>query len=159
MLVGERLWSFFASYVVVLSGSSQLNLMVDQYYLWRAGRAVSVALWIAFLELQILVVIPGLVGTHRLDKAFLLDFLLLGFLLPLGMNVLTMLITLGTYSRLSFTLFALVYVTQDKLNVQLNSVPGLSGCGKRGGSALRCSLRSTSRGRERTNAPGRMREP
>jgi hypothetical protein len=40
----ERLWSFLASYVIILSGSSELSLMVDQYYLWRTGRAVSMVL-------------------------------------------------------------------------------------------------------------------
>jgi hypothetical protein len=99
----ERLWSFFASYVLVESGSSQLSLMVDQYYLWRTGRAVSAALLILFFEVQFLIIsraseIPPLVG----------------FFFPAAMTVLATVITLGTYSRLCFTLFALVYVTQDK---------------------------------------------
>src|SRR5262245_60066425 len=46
----ERLWSFFSSYVVVLSGSSQLSPMVDQYHLWRTARAVSVGLVIVSFE-------------------------------------------------------------------------------------------------------------
>jgi len=99
----ERLWSFFASYVLVESGSLQLSLMVDQYYLWRTGRAVSAALLILFFEVQFLIIsraseIPPLVG----------------FFLPAAVTVLATVITLGTYSRLCFTLFALVYVTQDK---------------------------------------------
>jgi len=112
----ERLWSFFASYVVVLSGSSQLSLMVDQYYLWRTGRAVSAALLIVFIEIQFLILLP--VFLHTQSRAFELPFLLLGFLFPLAVAVLAMVITWGTYSRLCFTLFALVYVTQDKRNVQ-----------------------------------------
>jgi hypothetical protein len=99
----ERLWSFFASYVLVQSGSSQLSLMVDQYYLWRTGRAVSAALLILLCEVTVLIV----------SRASLIVFLLV-FSFSLGVTVLTMAITLGTYSRLCFTLFALVYVTQDK---------------------------------------------
>ncbi len=77
--------------------------MVDHYYLWRTGRAVSAALLILFFEVQFLIIsraseIPPLVG----------------FFLPAAVTVLATVITLGTYSRLCFTLFALVYVTQDK---------------------------------------------
>jgi hypothetical protein len=97
----ERLWSFFASYVIVQSGSSQLSLLVDQYYLWRTGRAVSAALIILFLEILIV------------PRAYEFPFLL-GFFFPLAVTVLAIVITLGTYSRLCFTLFALVYVTRDK---------------------------------------------
>jgi hypothetical protein len=99
----ERLWSFFASYVLVESGSSQLSLMMDQYYLWRTGRAVSTALLIVFLEIQFLI----------MSRGSEIPFLV-GFVLPLAVTALAMVITLGTYSRLCFTLFALVYVTQDK---------------------------------------------
>jgi hypothetical protein len=73
--------------------------MVDQYYLWRTGRAVSAALVILFFEVLFLV-----------PCAYELPFLL-GFLLPSAVTVLAAVIPLGTYSRLCFTLFALVYVT------------------------------------------------
>lgn len=99
----ERLWSFFASFVLVESGSSQLSLMMDQYHLWRTGRAVSTALVIVFFEIQ------SLIWSRGSEIPFLV-----GFVLPLAMTALAMVITLGTYSRLCFTLFALVYVTQDK---------------------------------------------
>jgi hypothetical protein len=103
----ERLWSFFASYVVVQSGSSQLSFMVDQYHLWRTGRAVSTALVILFFEIQFF-------NVSHASEMRVLVFIGLGFLFPLALNVLAIVITLGTYSRLCFTLFALVYVTQDK---------------------------------------------
>jgi hypothetical protein len=112
----ERLWSFFASYVVVQSGSSQLSLMVDQYHLWRTGRAVSAALLILFFEVQFLVVWPAVLHISARGIPFLL-----GFVFPLAVTVLAMVITLGTYSRLCFTLFALVYVTQDKRNVEVGN--------------------------------------
>ena len=94
----ERLWNFLASYVIVASGSSQLSLMLDQYYLWRAGRAISIVLLIVFFEFQYLTELPPLVRV----------------VFPLGITSLAMLITLGTYFRLCFTLFALVYVTQEQ---------------------------------------------
>jgi len=109
----ERLWSFLASYVVVQSGSSQLSLMVDQYYLWRAGRAVSAALLIVFFEVQFLIVATEFFqSTTRAPEISIF----VTTIFPLGISLLAMAITLGTYSRLCFTLFALVYVTQDKRN-------------------------------------------
>jgi hypothetical protein len=64
----ERLWSFLASYVFVESGSSQLSLMVDQYHLWRTGRAVSTSLVILFFEIQFL----GYLPSYRSAQPFLL---------------------------------------------------------------------------------------
>jgi hypothetical protein len=108
----ERLWSFFASFVLVQSGSSQLSLMLDQYYLWRAGRAVSVSLVILtfevwFLNLGSLFNVPFATGQSFLVSLF-----------QLAVTALAIIITLETYSRLCFTLFALVYVTQDQRNVE-----------------------------------------
>ena len=81
----ERLWSFFASYVVVQSGSSQLSLMVDEYHLWRTGRAVSAALLILYLEVFIFLFSRA----HGIR-------LLLGLSFPLTLLVLVVMITLGT---------------------------------------------------------------
>ena len=110
----ERLWSFFASYVLVESGSSQLSLMVDQYYLWRTGRAVSISLVILLLEIQFLNYFPS----YRSAQPILLQLFL-----PLALTILSILITRQMYSRLCFTLFALVYATQDKRNAELAKTP------------------------------------
>jgi len=104
----ERLWSFLASYVVVMSGSSQLSLLVDQYYLWRTGRAISIVLFIVSLEVMFFEVI----FFHR-PFSIGLPFLVL-YIFQLALTILMIMIALETYSRLCFTLFALVYVTQDK---------------------------------------------
>jgi hypothetical protein len=77
--------------------------MVDEYHLWRTGRAVSAALLILYLEVFIFLFSRA----HGIR-------LLLGLSFPLTLLVLVVMITFGTYSRLCFTLFALVYVTQDK---------------------------------------------
>jgi len=109
----ERLWSFFASYVLVESGSSQLSLMVDQYYLWRTGRAISTSLAILMLEVWLLNFGPLFLLRPRPHVSYLV---------PLGIwavATVAITITLGTYSRLCFTLFSLVYVTQDKRTVEL----------------------------------------
>jgi hypothetical protein len=110
----ERLWSFFASYVLVQSGSSQLSLMVDQYYLWRTARAVSVSLVILGLEVWFLSFVSPLLSTRPAP-----ELSLVWPFLNLAVAALAIMITLETYSRLCFTLFALVYVTQDKRNVEL----------------------------------------
>jgi hypothetical protein len=109
----ERLWSFFASYVLVESGSSQLSLMVDQYYLWRTGRAVSTSLAILFLEIWFLAVGSTFHLGPRHEVSFLVS------LFPLALTFASVTITRETYSRLCFTLFGLVYVTQDKRDVEL----------------------------------------
>jgi len=109
----ERLWSFFTSYVLVESGSSQLSLMVDQYYLWRAGRAVSISLVILTFEVWFLSSVSPLFHMRLAPgQSFLVSFF------QLAVTALAIIITLETYSRLCFTLFALVYVTQDKRNVE-----------------------------------------
>jgi hypothetical protein len=110
----ERLWSFFASYVLVQSGSSQLSLMVDQYYLWRTGRAVSMSLIVVFFEVLLVdLVFKPVPVEHAYSHA------ILGSLLLATLSTLSVMITKQIYSRLCFTLFALVYVTQDKRNVEL----------------------------------------
>ena len=96
------------SYVVVLSGSSELSLMLGQYHLWRTARAVSIVLLILFFEawaaaLIFTDMVPVPVGVASLGLS------------------LTLLITKETYSRLCFTLFALVYVTQNKREVELKN--------------------------------------
>jgi hypothetical protein len=107
----ERLWSFLSSYVMVLSGSPQLALWTDQYYLWRTGRAVSVALLIVFLQAQLM----GVFFTLSLSFDSFLLGLTLGTLLPLLILSLAIAITSATYSRLCYTLFSLVYVIQEKI--------------------------------------------
>jgi hypothetical protein len=106
----ERLWSFFASYVLVESGSSQLSLMVDQYYLWRAGRAVSISLVILMAEISLFSIVSNWYRHETSWYPALVNY---------AAVVLVLLITRETYSRLCYTLFALVYVTQDKRNVEL----------------------------------------
>ena len=113
----ERLWSFFASYVLVQSGSSQLSLMVDQYYLWRTGRAVSMSLIVVFFEVMLVDLVFKPVREHAYSHA------ILGSLLLFTLSTLSVMITKQIYSRLCFTLFALVYVTQDKRNVELAKRP------------------------------------
>jgi len=123
----ERLWSFFASYVLVESGSSQLSLMVDQYYLWRTGRAVSTSLVIVLFEVLFLEPWLSLFSAIRNTLSKPVQFpppepwyyaTPRTFLL-IALSTLSVMITKKIYSRLCFTLFALVYVTQDKRNVEL----------------------------------------
>jgi|SRR5215510_5575417 len=113
----ERLWSFLASYVVVESGSSQLGLMLDQYYLWRTGRAISAVLFIVSLEI--------FASLHILLFRSSLTELPFSVFLPIVSLISTFLmitITQETYSRLCFTLFSLVYVTQDKRNEEVKNL-------------------------------------
>jgi hypothetical protein len=118
----ERLWSFLASYVAVMSGSSQLTIMTDQYSLWRTARTLATALWILSTEISLLILIPS-VGLSYTSLISLTNAVVL--LSSVGAAFLTAYITLGTYSRLCFTLFSLVYVTCDK---QIGTVKaGVSG--------------------------------
>ena len=110
----ERLWSFFTSYVLVQSGSSQLSLMVDQYYLWRAGRAVSVSLAILMCEVWFLNFGWPLIHLQSVhDVPWLVP------VFQLALTFAAIAITKELYSRLCFTLFGLVYVTQGKRNAEL----------------------------------------
>jgi len=124
----ERLWSFFASYVLVESGSSQLSLMVDHYYLWRTGRAVSMSLVIVLFEVAFLEPWLSLFSAIRNTLSKGVQFYppvhswydqTPRTLFLLALSTLSVMITKKIYSRLCFTLFALVYVTQDKRNVEL----------------------------------------
>jgi hypothetical protein len=97
--------------------------MVDQYYLWRTGRAVSMSLVIVFFEfLFVKGWLPKPVPVEEIAHPwYYYDAISgsLGSLLLLTLNTLSFMITKQIYSRLCFTLFALVYVTQDKRNVEL----------------------------------------
>jgi hypothetical protein len=110
----ERLWSFFASYVLVESGSSQLSLMTDQYYLWRTGRTISTSLAILMLEVWVLTL-----GHSSLFSSRHTPISPFVSIIMWALAAVAIMITLGTYSRLCFTLFSLVYVTQAKRTVEL----------------------------------------
>ena len=102
----QRFLSFLSSYVVVRS-ESKLDVMTDQYYLWRAGRSVSVALVILYIEILI-------IAANRSFAAIGLWASLLAVVLPLALSCFAIAITLTTYSRLCYTLFSLAYVTRIK---------------------------------------------
>jgi hypothetical protein len=107
----ERLLSFLTSYVVILSGSGQLNILVDQYSIWRTARAIAIAVLLIFVEAFVLLGAAVLPHPSSMN-AFL--FQSVNLLLVATATVLSMAFTLGTYSRLCFTLFAFVYVTYNK---------------------------------------------
>jgi hypothetical protein len=98
----ERLLSFFTSYIMVQFGSAQLTLMADQYSLWRTARSIAIALYLFLFETFFAFSIAVSIETSSLAL-----FVLLGTFLMIY-------ITRGTYSRLCFTLFSLVYVAYDK---------------------------------------------
>jgi hypothetical protein len=109
----ERLWSFFTSYIVVLSGSAQLTLLADQYSLWRTARAIATALQLISVE-TLLLLFWVAVSSLVTSPSGLVQPYFLVVVVSWAATLLSMYITLGTYSRLCFTLFSLVYVTYDK---------------------------------------------
>jgi hypothetical protein len=109
----ERLWSFFTSYIVVLSGSAQLTLLVDQYSLWRTARAIATALQLISAETSLLFFWVAVSSLVTSPSGLVQPYFLVAVVSLAAMS-LSMYITLGTYSRLCFTLFSLVYVTYDK---------------------------------------------
>jgi len=118
----ERLWSFFASYVLVESGSSQLSLMTDQYYFWRTGRAISTSLAILMFEVFLFTFAHSLFSstdTHTPISPGSFIMSLFPSIITWAVLSVAIMITLGTYSRFCFTLFSLVYVTQAKRTVEL----------------------------------------
>jgi hypothetical protein len=106
----ERLLSFFTSYIMGQSGSAELTLMADQYSLWRAARAIAMALYLFIFEIFSVLWFQTYFGTNP-EPLIVYFTVLLFYFLGLG---LIFLIIQGTYSRLCFTLFSLVYVACDK---------------------------------------------
>lgn len=100
--------SFFTSYIMGQSGSAQLTLMADQYSLWRTARAIAVALYLLTIE-AIFGFIVGIEGLFAVSKFYLFVWCLA----ILGLGVTTLIIR-GTYSRLCFTLFSLLYMVCEK---------------------------------------------
>ena len=97
----QRLLSFFTSYIIGQSGSAQLTLMADQYSLWRTARAIAAALYLFMLE--------AIIVSIAVSK----EALFIPFLVYPVVGLVSLFIQ-GTYSRLCFTLFSLVYVAYDK---------------------------------------------
>jgi hypothetical protein len=102
----ERLLNFFTSYIMGQSGSVQLTLMADQYSLWRTARAIATALCLLSIEA---IFVLNIVGSPAWTAA-VYPLVICGT--TLGVMAL---ITRGTYSRLCFTLFSLLYVACHKL--------------------------------------------
>jgi hypothetical protein len=114
----ERLSSFFTSYIMVQAGSSaHLTLMADQYSLWRTARAIATAIYVFIFELFLLPSVSFFLLGKDLFAAFPENLVVAYFVVfvPLFIGVgLIFYIIHGTYSRLCFTLFSLVYVAYDK---------------------------------------------
>jgi hypothetical protein len=108
----ERLLSFFTSYVMGQSGSAELTLMADQYSLWRAARAIATALYLLMCELLLIFWFQSVFGSKLLVENFI-DYIAVLFVATVGLGLIVLIIQ-GTYSRLCFTLFSLVYVVGDK---------------------------------------------
>jgi hypothetical protein len=109
----ERLLSFFTSYTMGQSGSAQLTLMADQYALWRTARAIATAVYLLTSEAMLLT-LKALLSFEDFFDLIAVSKVFFPFCLAiLGVGV-TILIIRGTYSRLCFTLFSLMYVACDK---------------------------------------------
>ena len=121
----ERLWSFFTSYILVEFGSAQLTLMADQYSLWRTARAIATSLYICLMEAFVLSrweLLSSQFNSNGLSPADIPIGPLVLFLIVILGSFLAYYFTLGTYSRLCFTIFSLVYVTYDRQNEALKNV-------------------------------------
>jgi hypothetical protein len=115
----ERLWNFLNSDVVVLSGATQLNILTDQYSLWKTARSIATGLTIIVIETLVIPVvnINILDQTNIYRSIWMLVIYVVAF--SLGYYI-----TLGTYSRLCFILFSLVYVTNGKLIKAVDTTEG-----------------------------------
>jgi hypothetical protein len=106
----DRLWSFFISYVIIQSGSSQLSVLTDLISQWRVGRALSTAMFFFTLEMYVGIIIwPIALPTSSL--LIRVSILPLVFTLFVTLNPL---VIVSLYSRVCHTLFSLAYVTKQK---------------------------------------------
>jgi hypothetical protein len=104
------------------SGSAQLSLINDQYALWRTARAIAVALYLLVFEVMLLAAKESMSLTLNAilsnDPTGVSIAILKVYFFPfcfaiVGLGV-TILFIRGTYSRLCFTLFSLMYVACNK---------------------------------------------
>jgi hypothetical protein len=99
----NRFQSFLVSFVFVYSGSSKLELFVDQVHLWRTSRSISTVLIIVALETLFLKGFsPNFLVYLWAQVAYVLLVVISGF------------ITLRSYGRMCSTLFSLVYVIANQ---------------------------------------------
>jgi hypothetical protein len=114
----ERLWSFLYSYVMIRSRNAELNLLTDQFALWRAARAIGVSMIIS-VGMWLVVTMSGEInmGPIHHDPAYNGINLLItvGLFLPL---IVSMIITYSTFSRYCGTLFALTYVIHAEFDAE-----------------------------------------
>jgi hypothetical protein len=114
----ERLWNFFISYVAVLSEPAQLNFYSDQYSLWKTARAIATGLSIISIEIVASISSSLWMNLYRGSSTLVLldngGIVVMYYCIFILTAILSYYITLGTYSRLCFTLFSLVYVTHVK---------------------------------------------
>jgi hypothetical protein len=121
----QRLRYFFNSFILLNSGVSQFDNLVDQTRLWRTGRAIWIATVIWTVEATIGLFIWPFIWSiaFRLFSFYaLLRPFPFSITLPivcwLGLLVLTYItarMALSPYSRMCSTLFSLVYLTYKKL--------------------------------------------
>jgi hypothetical protein len=97
----SRFHSFLVSFVMVRSGSANLELFFDQVHLWRTSRSISTILFIVAIELYLLKYLnnPG-------------NIIL--FIVYVLLIVLSTLIALRSHGRMCCTLLSMVYTIVNK---------------------------------------------
>jgi hypothetical protein len=110
----QRLWGFFTSYITVQSSGASLTIMMDHYSLWRTGRSIAIAIYIVMFQFSFLAM-----KTMWFNPTDFKMFVNIAYEISIFVGfAIIWCFTLGTYSRLCFTLFSLLYVTFDKQQAQ-----------------------------------------
>jgi len=129
----ERLLSFFTSSVMGHAEPAQLTQMADQYSLWRTARAIATALYLLSWQIMLLLtgtIFKAILSLFNFDLLFFgrltlhlqafvtitINYLLLLSLAAISAGITTFIVR-GTYSRLCFTLFTLLYLVCGKQTV------------------------------------------
>ncbi|MDP2060090.1 MAG: hypothetical protein Q8J97_10135, partial [Flavobacteriaceae bacterium] len=95
-----RLQSFLFSFVLVFSGASNFEILMNEMYLWRLCRTIATTIVIFSFEFLFI---------NRFNNSFIFS-ILFAFLITVSI-----LITTKAYSRMCSTLFSLTYVTEKKI--------------------------------------------
>jgi len=108
-----RMQSFLLSYVLLVSGVQNLELLSTQLSLWNASRAISMAMFLAATEAFFIVLFAHVPALFAREPSF--DFgIVLAFLVLFGFALVATAVTRAAYARACSTIFSLVYVTHQK---------------------------------------------
>lgn len=106
----NKLRTFMLSYVLMFADSAGIDEFMDTVHLWHTSRALSGAM----VTLAFLLNVTPLINYQAVEAQQVETVAMIAIGVPLLLVAISLIVTLGTYSRMCMTMCSLLYITAVK---------------------------------------------